>query len=173
VAGLELHEVALSKRKNIRTEEYALHFDKSGDVHSINRAGEVLNTYVRKRPRLYQLWETNGITTRMFKAGEMFAALWTRSGLDPWQRAPHSDLDRPKVDGAGRAPDELGGSDGAKLALFKVEAELGSVLYRVVAAICGRDLSCRSYALEARLDRRYVKKLLREGLSGLAGYWNV
>jgi hypothetical protein len=145
-------------------------------VYAHNAAGEVLSEYRRHKSPLYRLYEPAILKGRAgelaeYEAGAKFARLYRESGWDPWQRAPHSDPTRIFVSGAGRAPDELSGSDGAKIALERIEAFLGLATHNILIGVCGQELSVREYASRAQLDRRAVRKRLRNALERLTEWF--
>ena len=162
------------RRAEMRYEETGLRITDDA-VLSHNASGEILAEYrVHKTPllRLYAVAIRRGWKdqTAEYEAGKEFGALYRASGLDPWQRAPHSDPTRIVVSGSGKPMDELGGSDRAKMALERIEAFLGPS-YAIVEGICGQELSIRDYAWRNQMDRRGVKKRLKAALSRLAEWF--
>src|SRR5574338_141192 len=111
------------KHRSLRREEYHLHFPRSGtEFYSVNRAGEVLNTYRRLLSPL-DLWHRHGLRSASYEAGKRYGALW-REVCQP--RSPaHSDTTRIMVDGGGAAPTErVFGLDSRELQ--EAQAEIGA-----------------------------------------------
>jgi hypothetical protein len=145
------------------------------------RSGEILSAYPVHKTPLFQMYESairaasSGRGAREgelaeYRAGTKFAELYIRSGLNPFQGISRSDPSRIIVDGAGRAPDALGGSDGAKIALSRIETLLGPS-YAILVGICGQEKTITGYATEYQKDWRSVKRKLKAGLSCLAEWF--
>ncbi len=147
----------------MRLEEYALHFDKSGGaIHSVNRGGEVLNTYVRHKPPL-DLWRRNGgLRQTEYEAGVRYGGL-RREFCQPKSPA-HSETARIVVDGGGAGHDP-------RLVLARnhdfeaAQAEIGDE--ETIAALnrlCGLEDWPAG-------DKRRFKRVCRKGLERLAALW--
>lgn len=129
-------------------------------VLSHNAAGEVLNTYPRRaRPStLFTLRSMGDITETMFVAGTRYARLYEAAGMNP--RYAGGDPTKPKVDGSGRAPDELAGNLMAQRTLNAIESEtLGRKGRDMLDSLCGEDMTLTEYR---KLARRRWQAVQRE-----------
>lgn len=146
----------------MRMQEYALHFDKSADaIHSVNRAGEVLNTYIQHVQPL-ELWRRHGLRQAEYEAGIRYGALW-REVCRP-KSPPHSDPTRVVVDGNSAAP------EGSWPVVS--DSELGDA-QRAIGDEETVTMLNRLTGLEdwPHGDKRRFKRKCRKGLERLAQLW--
>lgn len=149
----------------MRYEEAALHFPKTGDeYYSVNRTGEVLNTY-RKFPNpLVKMHRRDGLPLKSYLAGYRYGQIWRVA----WNEGspPHTDTTRIIVDGGKRNFEPPEGNADAQAQLDALEGALwGSETRDLLDYICGREWSCRRYAILRQKDRAAVKERLYEALA--------
>lgn len=156
----------VSKRKTtMRMQEVALHFPKTGDEYfSVNGSGEVLNTYRRFPNPLVKMHRRDGLPLKSYLAGYRYGQIWRQA----WQEGspPHTDTTRIIVDGGQRNFEPPPGNSHAQAELDALVGVLwGSETRHLLDHICGREMSCRRYALAFRLDREAVRDRLYEALA--------
>ncbi|MCW5615837.1 MAG: hypothetical protein KIT32_12010 [Rhodocyclaceae bacterium] len=145
----------------MRLQEYALAVTPDA-VLSRNRAGEVLNTYVRHKTPL-QLWHRHGLPKKLYDTATRYGALWREA----WQpKSPaHSDTTRIIVDGAGAPPEPFLGSAHALREIEALAPIIGDPeIVHALNRLCGQDDWPAG-------DKRRFKRLCRHGLERLAEYW--
>lgn len=153
------------KRKSMRMEEAALHFPKGGDAYfSVNGSGEILNTYRRFPNPLVKMHRRDGLPLKSYLAGYRYGQIWRRAWDE--RSPPHSDPTRIIVDGGERHFEPPPGNSSAQVELDALEGALwGSETRDLLDHICGRELSCRRYAILRQRDREAVKERLYEALA--------
>jgi hypothetical protein len=152
----------------LRFEEADLHFPKTGDeFYSVNRAGEILNTYRRFPNPLVKMHRRDGLPLKSYLAGYRYGQIWRAA----WNEGspPHSDPTRIIVDGGQRDFEPPPGNSHAQAELDALAGLLwGSETRDLLDYICGREWSCRRYAILRQLDREAVKDRLYEALAKFA-----
>lgn len=132
--------------------------------------GRVTEAYRRHKTPLDKLRGRDGFSEALCEAGAKYARTWAEAGFEP--AMPYSDTTRIIVDSPRRTFEPIGGSEDARKELDRIEREaLGATHRMIIEAICGREVSLRTYAFQTRQDRRRVKRELRIGLTELAGWY--
>ena len=129
----------------MRLEETGLRITDDA-VLAHNAAGEIVSTYPKRaRPStLYTLRSMGDITEAMFVAGTRYARIYEAAGMGP--KYAGGDPSKPKVDGSGRAPDELAGSVSAQATLNAIESEAVGMKGRdMLDHLCGADMTMTDY----------------------------
>ena len=161
----------MSKRnKSMRLEEAGLRITEDA-VLAHNSAGEIVSTYPKRtRPTtLFTLRSMGDITEAMYVAGIRYARIYEAAGMAP--RCAAGDPTKPKVDGSGRAPDELAGSLTAQHTLNAIESEtLGRMGRDMLDSLCGEDMALTEYRALARRRWQAVQRELEMYLDRL-GRW--
>lgn len=156
-------------RFEVPTQAKALDIEDGVELVEATKRDVTLNTYRRFPNPLVKLNKRNGLPNASFLAGLEYGKLYRRAwgSVSP----PFSDPTRIIVQGGIRAFEPKEGYRPAINELNHLEAALFGVDTRnLLDAVCGLEMSLRSYCLRARIDRDAAKKRLFAALAKFADY---